>query len=112
MPASSKMELLLSKAEPIRGGGRASVITYLRRDKNSSQERGVRQCERNNSVDTKVSKQGGGGGTPGARTEIPLQTVMKTMVRQVVPLQSMEVHGGADIYLQPTEYPTPEQEYA
>jgi len=28
---------------------------------------------------------------------------MKTMVRQVVPLQSMEVHGGADIHLQPVK---------
>jgi len=25
--------------------------------------------------------------------------MMKTMVRQVAPLQSMEVHGGADIHL-------------
>jgi len=27
----------------------------------------------------------------------PLQLVMKTMVRQAVPLQSMEVHSGGDI---------------
>ncbi|KAK4829093.1 hypothetical protein QYF61_002044 [Mycteria americana] len=32
---------------------------------------------------------------------------MKTMVRQVVPLQPMEVHGGADIHLQPMEDPMP-----
>ena len=31
------------------------------------------------------------------------------MVRQVVPLQPMEVHGGADIHLQPMEDPTLEQ---
>ncbi|KAK4810989.1 hypothetical protein QYF61_014461 [Mycteria americana] len=31
------------------------------------------------------------------------------MVRQVVPLQPMEVNGGADIHLQPMEDPTPEQ---
>ncbi|CAM9885527.1 unnamed protein product, partial [Bubo scandiacus] len=31
------------------------------------------------------------------------------MVRQAVPLQPMEVHGGAEIYLQPVEGPTPEQ---
>jgi len=30
---------------------------------------------------------------------LPLQPVMKVMVRQVVPLQSTEVHGGADIHL-------------
>ncbi|GAB0185827.1 hypothetical protein GRJ2_001048000 [Grus japonensis] len=31
------------------------------------------------------------------------------MVRQAVPLQPMEVDGGADIHLQPVEDPTPEQ---
>ena len=35
--------------------------------------------------------------------------VVKTMVRQAVPLQPMEVHSGADIHLQPMEDPTPEQ---
>ncbi|GAB0204038.1 zinc finger and BTB domain-containing protein 5 [Grus japonensis] len=33
----------------------------------------------------------------------------KTMVRQPVPLQPMEIDGGADIHLQPMEDPTPEQ---
>jgi len=33
----------------------------------------------------------------------PLQLMMKTMVRQAVPLQPMEVHGGADLHLQPME---------
>ncbi|GAB0190914.1 AN1-type zinc finger protein 5-like [Grus japonensis] len=33
----------------------------------------------------------------------------KTMVRQAVPLQPMEIHGGADIHLQPVEDPMPEQ---
>jgi len=61
----------------------------------------VRRCERNNSADTEVSEEGGGGDT---RAEsLPLQLVMKTMVRQAVPLQPMEVHGGADIHLQPVE---------
>ncbi|GAB0207999.1 AN1-type zinc finger protein 5-like [Grus japonensis] len=32
-----------------------------------------------------------------------------TMVRQAVPLQPMEVNGGADIHLQPEEDPMPEQ---
>ncbi len=41
--------------------------------------------------------------------EIPLQLVVKTMVEQVVPLQPMEVHRGAEIHLQPVEDPTPEQ---
>ena len=73
-------------------------------------ERGVRTCERNNSADTKVSEEGeGGGDAPGAGAEILLQSVGKTMVRQAVPLQPMEVHGGADIHLQPVEDPMLEQ---
>ena len=59
---------------------------------------------RNNAVDTKVVKAGGGGGAPGVRAEILLQPMVRTMVRQSVPLQSMEVHGGADIHLQPMEH--------
>ena len=75
------------------------------RNTSSSQKRGVRISERNNSADTKVSEEGGGGGAPGATAEIPLQPVVKTMVRQAVPLQPMEVNGGADIHLQPMEDP-------
>ncbi|KAK4815981.1 hypothetical protein QYF61_010849 [Mycteria americana] len=71
-------------------------------------ERGDRLCERNNSADTKVSEGGGGGGAPGARAEIPLQHVVKTVVMHLVPLQPIEVHG-ADIYLRPMEGPTPER---
>ena len=105
----------LAKAEPISNSGSASGITYLRKAKEVTgewqlqPERGVRRCERNNSADTKVSEEGGGGGAPGAGAEIPLQPMVKTMVRQAVPLQPMEVHGGADIHLQPMEDPTPEQ---
>ena len=63
----------------------------------------------NSPADTKVREEGGGGGAPGARAEIPLQPVVKTMVRQAVPLQPTEVHGGADIHPQPMEHPMPEQ---
>jgi len=56
----------------------------------------VRICERNNSADAKVSAEGGRGGATGARAEVPLQPVEGTMVRQAVPLQPMEVCGGAD----------------
>jgi len=45
-----------------------------------------------------------GGGARDARAEsLHLQLIMKTMVRQVVPLQPMEVHAGEDLHLQPTE---------
>jgi len=45
----------------------------------------VRLCERNNSADTKVSEEGGGGGAPGTRAEIPLQPVEQIMTTQAVP---------------------------
>ncbi|GAB0180577.1 AN1-type zinc finger protein 5-like [Grus japonensis] len=69
----------------------------------------MRRCERNSSADTQVSADGGGGGAPGAEAEIPLQPVEKTMARQAVPLQPMDIDGGADIHLQPLEDPTLEQ---
>jgi len=69
----------------------------------------MRLCKRNNSADTKGSVEGGGGGAPGAGAEIPLQPVMKTMVRQAVPLQPMEAHSRADSHLQPRQDPTLEQ---
>ncbi|GAB0180080.1 epimerase family protein SDR39U1 [Grus japonensis] len=113
MPAGSKTDPLLAKAEPISDSGSASGITELRRGENNQEqlppERGVRIHERNNSADTQVTEEGGGGGAPGTRADIPLQPMEKTMVRQAVPLQPMEVHGGADIHLQPMEDPTSEQ---
>ena len=39
----------------------------------------------------------------------PPQPMVKTMVRQAVPLKPMEVHSGADLHLQPGEEPTREQ---
>ncbi|GAB0205093.1 epimerase family protein SDR39U1 [Grus japonensis] len=90
MPAGSKTDPPLAKAKPIS----ASVITYLRREKKTLREsfcswREEREDVRN-SADTKVSAEGGGGGAPGAGAEIPLQPVVKTMVKQAVPLQPME----------------------
>jgi len=35
---------------------------------------------------TKVSEEGGGGGAPGTGAEIPLQPVVKIIVRHTVPL--------------------------
>ncbi|GAB0188514.1 acid sphingomyelinase-like phosphodiesterase 3b [Grus japonensis] len=94
MPAGSKVDPPLAKAEPISDGGSASGIKELRRGKKLlwqlQPERGVRICERNSSADTKVSAEGGAGGAPGARAEIPLQPVEKTMMSQAVPLQPME----------------------
>ncbi|GAB0186378.1 hypothetical protein GRJ2_001103100 [Grus japonensis] len=58
--------------------------------------------------DTKVSE-GGAGGAPDTRAEIPLHPVEKTTVRQTVMLQPIEDDGGADIHLQPVDDATPEQ---
>jgi len=66
-------------------------------------------CERNNCASTKISEEGGGQAVLGAGSEIPLQSVEKTMARQAVSVQPMEVHSGANIHLQPVEDPTPEQ---
>lgn len=62
VPGSSETDLLLAKAEPIRDGGCASGITYLRRKKqlcDSSCRRGVRTCERNSPADIEVGAGGG-----------------------------------------------------
>ncbi|GAB0205655.1 hypothetical protein GRJ2_003031100 [Grus japonensis] len=118
MPASSKMDPLLAKAEPISHGGSASGITELRRKKtkqNKTQqflqpERGVRRCERNNFAGTKVSAEGGAGGAPGTGAEIPLQPLEKTMVRQAVPCSPWRKDEGVQrFHLQPVEDPMPEQ---
>jgi len=50
-----------------------------------------------------VQKEGEGGARDARAESFPLQLGMKTMVRQVVPLQSMDVHVEADIQLYPVE---------
>lgn len=44
----------------------------------------------NNSADTKVGEEGGARHAPASGTEIFLQSILKTTVKQVVPLQPME----------------------
>ncbi|PKU43632.1 rna-directed dna polymerase from mobile element jockey- hypothetical protein [Limosa lapponica baueri] len=67
-------------------------------------ERGLRICKRNNSGDT-TSEEGREGDDPGTGKKIPLPPVVKTIVRQAVPLQIMEVHSVADMHLQAMEDP-------
>ena len=57
----------------------------------------------------KVGEEGQEAGAPGAGADIPLKPVVKTLVRQAVPPQTMEVHAGADIHLQSMNDLTPEQ---
>ncbi|OPJ68494.1 hypothetical protein AV530_006123 [Patagioenas fasciata monilis] len=107
------MDLSLAKDEPISDDGSASEMTYLRKGKKLLRKRqpeeGVRIWERNSPADTKVTEEGGGGDVPGARAEIPLQSMVKAIMRLTVPLQPMEVHNGVNIHLQPLEDPIPEQ---
>jgi len=46
-----------------------------------------------------VKKKGGGGARDVGAETLPLQLMMKTITRQVAPVQSTEVHGGADTHL-------------
>ena len=119
MPDGSKMDPLLAKAKPISDGGSTSAITYFRRGKRKiiktktaqqqlQLKREVRICERNNSADTKVSEEGGGGSAPGARTDSPA-ACDEDHGEAGCPLQPMQVNAGAEIHLQPVEDPTPEQ---
>jgi len=58
----------------------------------------VRRCEKTTlQTPRSVKKEGGGGARDTTAESLLLQFTMKTMVRKVVPLQSMEVHSGADI---------------
>ncbi|TRZ07264.1 hypothetical protein HGM15179_019843 [Zosterops borbonicus] len=66
-------------------------------------EKCKRRTYENNYADTKISEEGGRGGAPGTRAKIPLQPVVKTMVKQTVPLYPMEIHEDAKIHLQPME---------
>ncbi|KAJ7396575.1 hypothetical protein BTVI_143870 [Pitangus sulphuratus] len=99
MPDGSRTDfLLLAKAKPIRTNSNAPVITHIRTEECCTEgiptrKSGVRTWD--NHIDTKVSAEGGGGGTPweqGKDSELkPLQPMVQTMVKQVVPLED---HGG------------------
>lgn len=45
----------------------------------------------------------------GAPAQIPLQAAMHAVLKQIVPLHSMQVHSGTEIDLQPMEDLTLEQ---
>lgn len=83
--ARSKMYPPLAKAELMSEAGDTSEIRYLRKVKNRSVAvvREWVKCVGICSADTKVSAAGGRGGATGARAEIPVQPMVKTMVMQV-----------------------------
>lgn len=85
VPATSRTDLPLAKAEPIREGSYISNNVFnkekiLLHSCNCTENRGGRIREKNNSSDTKFSGQGGGRGAPGARNEIPLQLMAKILM--------------------------------
>ncbi|KAJ7400338.1 hypothetical protein BTVI_106358 [Pitangus sulphuratus] len=120
MPASSRTDFLpLAKAKPIRSNSNASVITYLRKESCCAERIPARE-ERSENIGTtrqtprSVQKEG---------QEVlqalelwhlqpVVKTVVKTIVKQAVPLQPMEDHGGAETHLQPTEELMLEQVHA
>ncbi|GAB0177996.1 AN1-type zinc finger protein 5-like [Grus japonensis] len=114
MPAGSKMDLLLAKAKPISNGGSTSGITELRRGETAVQqqlqpERGVEEVRGTTLQTPRSVKKEGRRLLQAPEQRSPCSPLVKTMVRQAVPLQPMEDDGGADIHLQPVENPTPEQ---
>ena len=73
------------------------------------EEEEVRTCEGKQHGDSKVRAEGGGGSAPGARAEIPLQAVVRTMVQQLCPCSPWGSTGDAEIHRQPMgEVPLPE----
>lgn len=85
MPGSSRMDLLLAEAEAISSGVSTSGITELGtllHSTSSTQKKGVRIRERNNFAGTKISEERRGGG---AKAEMPLQPMEKTMVGHLCP---------------------------
>ncbi|KAJ7423139.1 hypothetical protein WISP_34823 [Willisornis vidua] len=108
------MDVLLAEAEPICGRGRTFWDNIFKKGKScyaKTTRREMRIHEKNR-LAAKTSEKGEREGTPGTGAEIPLQPLEKTMVRQAVPPQSMEICGRADIRQQPMEEPRLEQKNA
>jgi len=60
-------------------------------------------------ADTKVSEEGGDEGAQGTRAEIPLQPMVKTMVKQAVPCSPWRTTSEQITTMQPVEDSTLEQ---
>ncbi|KAJ7399286.1 hypothetical protein BTVI_116414 [Pitangus sulphuratus] len=108
MPDSSKPDLLLSPSVMAVLLLGYPIIEEENKNPITSSRRRARMCERKSSADTKASEEGIGG-APAAGAEASLQPRMKTMVRQAVPLQPMELHGRAEILLWPVRPPMLQQ---
>ena len=85
---------------------------YLRKGKNHYtavlREKSEKEYERNNPINTTVSEEGRGGGALGTRADIPLQPVVRTMVK-LFPCSPWKITVDQVSTLQPMEDPMPEQ---
>lgn len=94
--ASSRMDSLLAKTEPMNNPGCSSDGILKKWKKNARQQlRDMRENEMNSPTDTKVSE-GEERATLGTRAETALQPEQKAMAEQAV-LQPMEDHIRAAI---------------
>lgn len=53
----------------------------------------VGTCEQSSTGDTKANGEGGGGGAPGTEAEIPLQPMVKSMVKQLCSCNMWRIRG-------------------
>lgn len=81
MPADCKTALQ-GKGKLLGNGGSACGMTDLRRRGQNCSAKAA-GGKRSSSADTKVSGEGGSGGASVAESEIPLQSVVQTMVKQL-----------------------------
>lgn len=83
----SKMDPLLTKAEPISNAGSMSVTAYLRREIITAQQQPGKGEEhvREAILQTPRSVKEGGGDTSGASAEIPQQVLVQVLVKQLCP---------------------------
>lgn len=63
----------------------------------------------NSPADTKVREEAGRNGAPCTGAEIPLQSIEKTMGKQIATLQHTDDHVGADIHTAAMADTLPEQ---
>jgi len=109
VPASSKANLLLAKAEPIGNGGSTSVMTHLRRRKNNFT--GIEEWEyvRETALQSPQSVQEEGRRCSRQWSRDFAVQPWSSPWWGRLSAAAVELHGGADPHLQPGEDPTPEQ---
>lgn len=99
-PAASKTWPMLAKHNPISSAGGASVLTYVRKDEKSAAA--VRERSEENMREIVLQTQRSWWRRRSScfrcRAKIALNLLKKSMVKQVVPLEPIKDHTGADIF--------------